>query len=67
MATKIRVAYLIIETREFEVKQDISNKNVGEVLEICEFDIGFDEGKVVDREVLRENMVADDLPWSGSK
>jgi len=63
MATKIRVAYLIIETREFEVEQDLSHKSMGEVLDIAEFDIGFDKGKVVDREILRSNLVSDYLTF----
>lgn len=63
MATKIRVAYLIIETREFEVEQDLPHKSIGEVLDLCEFVFGFDKGKVVDREILRSNLVSDDLTF----
>lgn len=61
MATKVRVSYLIVETREFEVSEDINIKTPDELLEHCEFDIGFDKGKVVDREILRENLV---FPYS---
>ena len=57
---KVRVAYHLIETREFEFHRDLSYLSPGEILDICEEDIGFDKGKVVDREILREYLVYED-------
>lgn len=57
---KVRVAYHIIETREFEFNKGLPYLSPEEILIICEEDIGFDKGKVVDREILREYLVYQD-------
>lgn len=65
MNNKIQIAYLMIETREFELHEFELQKDVSysEVLDFCEYVIGFDKGRVVDREILRSHAVTDDLPF----
>jgi len=61
---KVRIAYHIVETREFEFQSDLPFLSPEEVMTTCEEDIGFDKGKIVDREILRENLVYQD--WVAS-
>lgn len=63
---KVRIAYHIVETREFEFQSDLPFLSPEEVMAICEEDIGFDKSKVVDREILRENLVYETKDWIAS-
>jgi len=55
MVHKFRVVikYQIVETREFEFEHENPHLGTWDAFDFCEDVLGFDKGKVIDREVSR--------------